>query len=317
MNGPTNFTDCLNEFALHDFSKNSNLILSITSIVLTMFLKASLFFFFTILFSLWTTTLAEEEAAWIDDKIKKPSDFKAFFTKPTEADTCTVEINFQRDFNDQRYEYNVFAVYDNGQRYFLKPVESIKTESSLAAVDATPKGQRGAYLLKSGYTLTPIIVNICNIGANDTNFPPDLKGKIPNKFTVQAVPANVAHADKTVWKSVPFEVAAAKNETTPPSVTDVKALKSMKDQISNENVINVNWKTNSDSENVQGYFILAGPGEDASKVQSILIEDPKATQGKITIGYHTKGYDVAVVTWTKSGALTSPAAVAQVNITQI
>ena len=280
-------------------------------------IKASFLFSFAILLSFCVVTLAGRvvEQTWIDNKVKKPFGFRAFYTKPTETDNCSVEIIFERDFNDQRYEYNVFAIYENGQKYFLKPNETVNTETSLAAVEATPKGQRGAYVLKSGYSLTPIIVDVCNIGANDTNFPPDLKEEIPKKFSVQAIPAGVAHADKTVWNSNPFGFAN-KNNTTPPSVTDVKALKTLKDQLSNENKINVRWKSTLDPKDIQGYFILAGPSEDASKVSSILIQDSQATQGQITIGYHTKGYDVAVVTWAKNGALTSPAIATQVNITQ-
>lgn len=280
-------------------------------------LKASFFLCFATLLSLSVVTLSMRvvEPTWIDDKIKKPFGFRAFYTKPTETDNCSVEINFQRDFNDQRYQYDVFAVFENGQKYYLKPNDSVSTDTLLAAVEATPKGQRGAYKLQSEYTLTPVIVNICNIGANDTNYPPALKGEIPKKFSVQAVPAGVAHADKTVWISTPFGFHST-NNTTPPSVTDVKALKSLKDQLSAQNTINVQWKSTLDPSDVKGYFILAGPAEDASQVSSVLIEDPNATQGQITIGYHTVGYAVAVVTWARSGALTSPAAAAQVNITQ-
>ncbi|PWN35347.1 uncharacterized protein FA14DRAFT_178721 [Meira miltonrushii] len=280
-------------------------------------LKTSFILCFATLLSFCAVTLSIRvvEPKWIDDRIKRPLGFKAFYTKPTETDNCSVEINFQRDFNDQRYQYDVYAVFENGQRYYLKPDANVSTDTLLAAVEATPKGQRGAYMLQSGYTLTPVIVNICNIGANDTNYPPDLKGEIPKKFAVQATPANVVHADKTVWLSTPFGFVST-NNATPPSVTDVKALKSTKDQLSNQNTINVQWKTASDHSDVKGYFILAGPAEDASQVSSVLIEDPNATQGQITLGYHTVGYDVAVVTYATSGALTSPAVAAQVNITQ-
>jgi hypothetical protein len=283
--------------------------------LLTMPRKTSFFLCFATLLSFCAITLALRvvEPTWIDDKIKRPFGFRAFYTNSTETDNCSVEINFERDFNDQRYQYDVFAVYENGQKYYLKPNDTVNTDTSLAAVEATPKGQRGAYLLETEYTLTPIIVDICNIGANDTNFPPALKGEIPKRFSVQAVPAGVAHADKTVWNSTPFGFPL-KNNTTPPSVTDVKALKTIKDQLSNENKINVHWKTTLDPQDVRGYFILAGRSEDASKVRSVLIEDPQATQGQIILGYHTDGYDVAVVTWAKNGALTSPAVATQVNV---
>ncbi|PWN35349.1 uncharacterized protein FA14DRAFT_178723 [Meira miltonrushii] len=246
---------------------------------------------------------------WPDNSVKQPKHFRAYPQDDVNSSGCEVEILFERDFNDQKYDYHIFANYDTADEPQYVPVKNYSESDKLAVVNATPQGQRGAYFRPNGYTLTPLMIEVCNPNYISLRIP-----LTPKSYFVKVVHAGKGPDSEAVYVSNTFGANDAATIVPPPGVTQVVATHKQS-QHPNTNLVHVKWHLDTlFNDQVRGYFVLIGPAKGAKQVQSFYVDNANATETTVEIGYFVDGYAASVVVWSKDGVLTNPDLAPQVNI---
>lgn len=246
---------------------------------------------------------------WPDSKVKEPKGFGAYPQDAVDDSGCEVEILFQRDFNDQKYDYHIYANYETADEPQYVPVKNYSESDKLAVVNATPQGQRGAYFLPTWYTLTPLVIQVCDPRFISLRIP-----LTPKSYFIKVVNADKGPDSEPIWISPTFDVNPSATIVPPPGVTEVVATK--KESVDeNEKLVHVKWHLDTlFTDQVQGYFVLIGPASGAKQIRSFYVDNANATETTVEIGYFVDGYAASVVVWSKDGVLTSPELAPQVNI---
>lgn len=247
---------------------------------------------------------------WPVSKVLEPKGFGAYPLIAGDASACDVEILFQRDFNDQKYDYHIFGNYETADEPQYLPITQYSNSSDkLAFVNATPEGQRGAYFLPNWYTLTPLVVRVCDPYYISLRIPLN-----PQSYFIKVVLAGQGPESEAVWVSPQFDIDPSATIVPPPGVTQIVA-KREDSPDPNSNLIHVQWHLDTlFPDQVQAYFVLIGPGKGAKHIYSSYINNSNATEATVEIGYFFEGYVASVVIWTKDGVLTSPELAPQVDI---
>lgn len=246
---------------------------------------------------------------WPDSKVKPPTGFGAYPLTAGDDSSCTVEILFKRDFNDQKYDYHIFANYETADEPQYVPVKNYSESDKLAVVNATPKGQRGAYFLPTWYTLTPLVIQVCNPNYISLRIP-----LAPKSYFIKVVETGKGPDSEAVWISPTFKINPSATIVPPPGVTNVTATRQDSPD-EGTNLVHVKWHLDTlFTDQVQAYFVLIGPANGAKQVRSFYIDNPNATETTAEIGYFVDGYAASVVVWTKDGVLTDPEVAPQVNV---